>query len=283
MHITKQLKYLLAIPTLFLLSCNSTDQDADEKIVQSFSAKEPIALYKFNEGEGRFVHDLSAQEPKLNLEITNNERSEISWHVMSAINIKPSAYRIEKSSMVAKLNSMQPALKINQKIKHAQAFSVELWFHPDNVEQTGPVRLVSVSSSNSLRNVTIGHSGKAYDFRVRTSAVNKNGLPSLRTADTYEAKAALTHIVLTYDQQAGANIYIDGSNIPWFFYEGVAPGDQLSGNLEGWDDSYKLIVGDEFTGDRAWKGKMYQLAFYDYPLSQNEVLQKLSRAGQVVK
>ncbi len=265
---------LLCFFALLLCACTGNLKNKGDKSKSNESVK-PIALYLFNEGQGNAIHDVSREKPVLPLKIFDNGKNEITWNKKRGLHTRPSRYRVEKSSMIAKLKSEKPAAKIINKIKQSQEFSVELWFRPDNVEQTGPVRIISISKSNGRRNVTIGHSASAYDFRIRTSDVNLNGLPSLRTASSYQAKAELTHVVLTYDTNA-AQIYINGESIPWFFYEGEPPGEQLSGNLTNWDDSFKLIIGDEFTGDRAWKGHIYYLAFYDRSLDQKQVLSKLS-------
>ena len=52
---------------------------------------------------------------------------------------------------------------------------------------------------------------------------------------------------------------MDGKPIDWFFFEGTPPGDDLIGDLSGWDSTYKLILGNEIGGARAWKGDLYLL------------------------
>lgn len=233
-----------------------------------------IALYKFLEGEGDTVADLSGVEPLLPLRITKNEKSEIEWVSGGGIRATPGDYKIDVSSMTATLASEGPATKITEAMKAGDSFSVEIWGKPANVEQLGPVRLVSVSGGNGSRNVTIGHAGPAYDFRIRTTKVNKNGLPSLRTNESFQAKTELTHIVLTYSKNGG-KVYIDGELVEWFFYEGAVPGPDLIGDLDNWDESFPLVLFNEVGGARAWTGELYKVAFYHRALDSEEVVNHL--------
>ncbi len=275
------------IPLFPLLSCLSAvllisgcgregttnDEDGSSPIVNR-SEEGLLVLYRFLEGQGDIVEDLSGVEPPLPLAISRNEKNEIAWVSGGGIRATPEDYKIDVSSMVGTLSSAGPATKIIDAIKTNGSFSVEIWGKPTNVEQLGPVRLVSISGGNGSRNVTIGHAGPAYDFRIRTTKVNKNGLPSLRTKDSFQAKAELTHIVLTYSD-SGGKVYIDGELVDWFFYEGVEPGPDLIGGLENWDDSFPLILFNETSGDRAWTGELYLVAFYDRALDSEEVMQNL--------
>lgn len=49
-------------------------------------------------------------------------------------------------------------------------------------------------------------------------------------------------------------------------------------DLVGWDHSYPLIVGNELTGDRPWRGRIHGLAIYDRQLSAAD-LESLDRAS----
>lgn len=85
-------------------------------------------------------------------------------------------------------------------------------------------------------------------------------------------KDHLTHIVYTYNSQEGC-LYVDNQVVDTFFYEGftICENNKLYGTLEDWDDSYKLILGNEFGGERAWKGEIYLVALYNQSLSRLEV------------
>ncbi len=236
-----------------------------------------IAFYQFKEGKGEDIADLSNVEPLIPLKITKNEKGEVSWVSGGGIRTNPSDYRTDKSAMQGEVSSIGPATKINNLIKKTGSFTVEIWAKPANVEQLGPVRLVSLSEDTGSRNLTVGHAAHAYDFRARTSKTNNNGLPSLRTKESYQAKAVPTHIVFTFSGSNGV-VYIDGKAIDWFFFEGTPPGDDLIGDLSGWDNTYKLILGNEIGGARAWKGDIYLLAFYNRALTKEEIIVNL-KAG----
>jgi VanZ family protein len=45
----------------------------------------------------------------------------------------------------------------------------------------------------------------------------------------------------------------------------------LKGNFSNWDSSFKLSIGNEITGNRPWKGKIYYVAIFDRPLTEKEI------------
>lgn len=50
-----------------------------------------------------------------------------------------------------------------------------------------------------------------------------------------------------------------------------AQSDLLKGDFSNWDRSCNLVIGNEVTGDRPWKGKIYYAAIYDRPLMEQEI------------
>jgi hypothetical protein len=232
-----------------------------------------LALYTFKEGSGNTVNDVSGVGDALNLSITNNSKNEITWIDGSGIRTDPSGFQYEKSSMDGQVASTEAASKITDAIKSSKKFSVELWVKIPPEKQTGPVRMASISASTGKRNFTIGQSDTAFDVRVRTTKINSNGLPSSRTVGTWNlTKDHITHIVFAYSNPGG-KLYVDKEVIPTKFFEGstTCTNNTLCGDPTNWDSSYKLILGNEFGGERAWKGDIYLVAFYDRPLTEQEV------------
>jgi len=83
------------------------------------------------------------------------------------------------------------------------------------------------------------------------------------------ARAALTHVVYTRDAGGGATLYVDGRP--------VAQG-KVVGELSNWDESFRLALANELTGDRPWLGEYRRAALYDRALSGEDVGQAF-RAG----
>jgi len=106
-----------------------------------------------------------------------------------------------------------------------------------------------------------------FNFVIRTSTSDDNGnvvggLP----AKGGNVNLGLMHVVATYD---GINrkIYIDGVQ--------VVTDDTNTGNLDSWDASYYLTLGDIVNGDGsyAWFGEFKLLSVYSVTLTPTEVLQ----------
>jgi VanZ family protein len=49
--------------------------------------------------------------------------------------------------------------------------------------------------------------------------------------------------------------------------------DALKGDFSNWDPSFKLVIGNEITGNRPWRGKVYYAAVFDRPLTELEIRQ----------
>jgi hypothetical protein len=88
-------------------------------------------------------------------------------------------------------------------------------------------------------------------------------VPSL-TTPTGVLAATLTHVVYTRDASGQATIYLDGLPVS---------GEQTDGSLDSWDSGYRLLLGNEASGDRPWLGELYLVAIYDRALSEAEVTQ----------
>lgn len=240
-----------------------------------------LALYTFKEGEGSTVHDVSGTGEAMDLTITD-AGSEISWIPGGGIKTDPADFQYKMSKMNGQIASVQPVKEIIDPIKSSNALTVDVWVRIPPEAQTGPVRIVSISESTSSRNFTIGQSDTALDVRLRNSNTNSHGLPSCRTVDAFTLqKDHLTHIVYTYSSREG-RLYVDNQVVDTFFYEGetVCEDNYIHGTLEDWDNSFNLILGNEFGGQRAWKGEIYRLAFYDHSLSRNEVAHHFAAGHQ---
>ncbi|MCA9035555.1 MAG: DUF1553 domain-containing protein, partial [Planctomycetaceae bacterium] len=139
--------------------------------------------------------------------------------------------------------------------------SVEIWLTPENLQQKGPARIVSLSSDPSHRNLTVGQNGDTFEVRLRTTGTSENGLPSFATASG-TVTTTRTHLVVTRSRNGQVRIFLNGK---------VAYSGRVEGELSNWDLNYPLVVANEATGDRPWIGTIHLMALFDRAISGSEV------------
>ena len=127
----------------------------------------PVALYNFEEGRGDTIKDVSNAGKALNLKISN--ASAIKWLPYGGL-------RIDAPTLISSRDS---ASKVIKAVLKSHEMTIEAWIKPANVSQTGPARIVTVSSDPSQRNFTLGQKGGAYETRFRTTSTSRNGEPAL--------------------------------------------------------------------------------------------------------
>ena len=123
------------------------------------------ALYHFDTGEGGVVHDVSGQEPPLDLHISDTDA--VAWTGDGLEARYPVLIATEGS-----------AERLTEAVKESGAFTLEAWITPFEQTQTGPARIVTLSADVNARNFTLGQLEDAYEMRFRTTA---NGEPPLLT------------------------------------------------------------------------------------------------------
>jgi len=212
------------------------------------------ALYTFEEGSGSIVNDVSGVGVPLNLTVDNT--GNINWLVNGGINI----------TTAVKIASGVAASKIHAACAANNAISLETWILPSNTTQNGPARILSLSENTTNRNFTLGQEGDRYDVRLRTSATNNNGTPSLAVPAS-TVKTELSHVVYTRTNDGNASIYING--IPQVV-------GTIGGVISNWNTAYQLLLANEATGDRPWLGEMHLAAVYCDALSSEDVLQNFA-------
>lgn len=213
-------------------------------------------LYRFDEGRGENIYDVSGVGKPLDLRIT--EPTKTSW-------LKP-GLKISSSTAVV---SNGPAEKINEACRKTNQISLEVWIKPGNISQKGPARIVSISQNAYSRNTTLGQGlwgtlpSDLFDVRLRTTERSANGMPSL-SSPAGSLDLTLRHIVFTRDAAGNARIYIDGTIIT----EAIIPGDYST-----WNPRFPLLIGNETTMDYPWLGEIYLMAIYSRALTSSEVIE----------
>jgi len=213
-------------------------------------------LYGFEDEPGSTVHDISGVGTPLDLSIA--DPGAVAW-------IPGGGLTLNQATLIS---SGGPATKIFNTITASGALTVEAWIIPGNTTQAGPARIVTMSADHYLRNFTLGQGANnlgsdLYGMRLRTTATDLNGTPSLSTPGG-SLTTNLTHVVFTREAGGNTNIYLDGV---------LAVADTPGGDISNWDPSFALALGDEIVGERSWLGTYRLVAIFDRALSEVEVQQ----------
>ena len=141
---------------------------------------------------------------------------------------------------------------------------------PASVTQYGPARIIALSGDayptggNFVLGAGVDSKKTAtYDVRLRTTATNQYGMPSL-TSVNGALTASLTHVVYTKNNAGETKLYLNGA---------LAAKGSITGNFSNWDN-YALSLGNEpapSLGDRPWLGTLHLAAIYSRALNETEV------------
>jgi Concanavalin A-like lectin/glucanases superfamily len=205
-----------------------------------------IALFTFSEGSGDVTMDTSGFGAPITLQITGMEWVEGGLHNTSG---KAQA-------------SLADSQKLFDAITPVGEYSVEAWLIPDNTTQDGPARIVSYSSSTTVRNFALGQNAIYYQLRNRTSTSNANGNPALEALEP-QVDTVLQHVVTTFDADVGRKVYINGQ---------LALEEDLPDTL-AWTNDQIFVIGNEVTDNRTWQGVLNLVAIHNRALTGAEVAQ----------
>jgi hypothetical protein len=212
-----------------------------------------IAKYEFQTGSGYTAYDTSGIDPAADLTISGN----VLWAGGWGINVGAGGKAQASTSSSAKLFNM---------IQATGEFSIEAWVAPALVAVDNSY-MVTYSGGDTTRNFTLGQTNQDYDFILRSSNSDLNGMPQLKTPDAAMLlQASLQHVVLTYDPINGRQIFVNGVNAN-------VPDPQKGGTISNWDNTFALVLGNEVSGDRSWQGLIKFVAIHNRAMSAAQVLQ----------
>lgn len=206
------------------------------------------ALYTFEEGSGSVVRDRSNRGEPLDLKI--EKESAVKW--------SDSGLTVSAPTWIAATKSPK---RLIDAAKKSNAFTLEAWVTPAEKNQTGPARILTLSSGPSLRNFTLGQDRDRFDVRFRSSKNDGNGMPSLSSPDG-AVKTEMMHVIHTRDAAGKVKLYVNG--------EEKASG-EAGGDLSNRDDSFRFGLANETTNDRPWRGVFHRIAIYSRALNADEV------------
>jgi SdrD B-like domain/Concanavalin A-like lectin/glucanases superfamily len=217
-----------------------------------------VALYTFQNGTGSTVEDVSGVGTPMNLTIQNP--ANVSWLPTSGLSIN-TATTIKTTTAATKLHS---ALTASGNV------SLEAWIKPTNTSQNGPARIMTMSSSSTVRNFTVGQDADNYIARLRTtSGGDNNGLPQLVSPNDAVSEDFAQHVVYTRNSSGQEKLYINGV---------LVSSATKGGNFSNWVNTMSFALGNELSNDRPWLGKFFLVAVYSQELDLAEVTQNYNAA-----
>jgi VanZ family protein len=160
--------------------------------------------------------------------------------------------------------SEEPPIELFKSFINAKGFTVEVYITVDDIEQIGPARIVTYSLDPYQRNFTLGQEFDSLILRLRTTNSDVNGIYPHFRADKLFEPGKKQHITVTYDGKS-EKLYVDGKQ------RGISS--LLKGNFSNWDPKAFFMLGNEFTGDRLWQGRLYLIAPYNRALDEEEIYQ----------
>lgn len=207
-----------------------------------------LLLYRFDETDGDLIEDQSGGLAPVDLFVGD----------LAATRWEAGALHLLQPTIV--LSDTAPR-RVAQALQLTNALTLEAWITPDDLNQTGPARVVTMSSDPHHRNLTLGQERDRWSIRLRTTASDENGTnPELWAPVT--AEPALSHIVFTRDRDGVARFYVDGV---------LRDERELPGDFRGWDPGYRLALGNEVEDDRTWLGDLHLAAVYEQALTPEQV------------
>jgi hypothetical protein len=215
-----------------------------------------IAKYEFQTGSGYTAYDTSGIDPAADLTISGN----VLWAGGWGINVGAGGKAQASTSGSSKLYNM---------IQATGEFSIEAWVAPALVAADKSY-MVTYSGGDTTRNFTLGQTNQSYDFMLRSSNSDLNGMMQLQTpAAAMLLQASLQHVVLTYDPVNGRQVFVNGVNAN-------VPDPQKGGTISNWDNTFALVLGNEVSGDRSWQGLIKFVAIHSRALSAAQIMQNFN-------
>ncbi|MFT6411341.1 MAG: hypothetical protein ACJAX8_001626, partial [Flavobacteriales bacterium] len=128
---------------LILICLGSTVSLAQDRV-----STDLLNLYTFQEGSGRFVHDVSNNGTPLILRI--HQESNVTW-------LPEGGLQINAPTLI---RSLAGADELNMSVVASGEITLEAWVIAEDSEQSGPARIVTISSGASNRNAMLGQDGQ---------------------------------------------------------------------------------------------------------------------------
>ncbi len=174
---------------------------------------------------------------------------------------RPIPGRLKKSDTALEAN-YRDVLSMRRALMQSGRLTLEAKLQTASAGQGGPARIVTYSRGTMSRNFTLGQSGNALVFRLRTTSAEHSGqYRSLLVPQVFDEQR-VQHLAVTFDGSR-VRLYVDAQPHPATF--------GLGGDFSGWGRNHRLVFGDEPAGGRAWEGTLHHVAIYDRALAAEEI------------
>lgn len=147
--------------------------------------------------------------------------------------------------------------EVLERIHKAQGLSLLVAFTPHVTDQRGPARIVSISRDARTRNLTLGQLGRYLVLRLRTSAANDNATDA-EVMIPVGLRQGVRHTLALSCHARGCRYDLDGVR----GQTAPLPG----GDFSTWGADHAIVLGNEVTGGRPWRGVLSGFALYDRAL-----------------
>ncbi|MBN1559145.1 DUF5060 domain-containing protein [candidate division KSB1 bacterium] len=147
-----------------------------------------------------------------------------------------------------------------QECKKTNQLAIEAIIKTDNLEQSGPSRIITFSSDTQSRNFTFGQDKENLVFRLRTPMTGKNAIDPQVTLCPLEVNTR-THIIVSY---CDGNLFVYKNGVLQKHIQ------DIQGDFSPWESKAQFIIGDELSGDRPWYGSLYNVALYNRFITEEE-------------
>lgn len=121
------------------------------------------------------------------------------------------------------LETATPVTFLNQRIRETAQFTIGATFATAAILQTGPARIISISSNASERNLTLGQAGRDLIFRIRTPLSGDNADYIYQVVPNVFTDNKAHRVVATYANSA-LHVYVDRlENLHSFYFLEMLP------------------------------------------------------------
>lgn len=219
------------------------------------------ALYSFREARGGIVHDLSGTGVPLDLKIISGRA--VTW--------TPDALSLHGAT---RIDSETPATKIVDACRKSNELTLEAWIKPAKAVVDFDGCILSLSTDVPDRNFALVQGDligrDVYAATLRLSETDaKGGAHLLSPKGTPETR--LTHLAFSRTSAGIEKLYVNGIE---------RASRARSGTFASWNDTFRLILGNESTEERPWAGEFRLVAVYSRALAPIEVVRNFKAGAE---